>query len=213
MNLGNEPVVWLDLETGGTDPQRHQITQVAAIATMRGSMEERGEPFERKVVLVDGKYTDKALEVQGYTPERWADAIPMFEVLEEFGAWLRNNNHTHSATSKKGNTYEVAHLGGHNLGFDVDFLNATCKRMTGGERGYWLPVTKWAGGWLDTLHMAKWVGALYGHKHTSLQLGDLCDYYELPHPEDHDALGDVRATILLARTLANQLRYDWASEQ
>lgn len=54
------PIVWLDLEAGGTDPTRHQITQIAALATTGDpDLKIIGEPFEVKVELVPARFTKR----------------------------------------------------------------------------------------------------------------------------------------------------------
>lgn len=200
MDLKTQRLIWLDLETGGVDPVCHQITQVGAMATLGLDFDtvSGDERYEQKMQLVEGRYTEEALKVQGHTEERWAEAIQTPAMLDEFGRWC--SLHTHQTISKKGSKYQVAHLAGFNLRFDCDFLNATCKRNGSGERGYWLPISKWRGGWIDVLDLALWVRAMHGHNYDDMKLETICKYYGIPI-EAHDALGDVKATIELAKVL------------
>ena len=189
-------IVWVDLETGGLSPKLHQLTQIAAVPTTGGiELEALGQPFERKITLTSGRYTKEALEVQNYDPVVWdAEAIPINRALEEFKEWLKTWGHP--MTSAKGSKYSAAHMGGHNVAFDGEFLRASAERNK-----LWLPITNWTGGMFDTLHLARWVSLLEGKEPPDYKLETLCKFYGLPAFDAHDAMNDVRATIRLARAL------------
>ena len=204
MKVEDVRIVWIDLETGGTDPKVHGITQIAAIAT-------KGTPpgdvfidgFERKVQLREGMWTAEALDRQGYTEERWADAIPIGKALYQLVSWLKP--HCHTRISKNtGKPYQVANMAGHNVSFDGDFLRAEADRMN-----LWLPLTNWTGGQLDTLQLAKWFALYSGTPTDSYKLEDLAKQFKMEEFQAHDAMADIMATWGLSRAILARLEEGW----
>lgn len=193
---GLNPIVWVDLETGGLEPLRHQVTQIAAIATAGLlTLDELGEPFERKITLVSGRYTNEALEIQNYNKTTWdEDAIPIDMALRELVDWI--NPYTHTRTSKAGRKYDAADVGGYNVFFDCDFLGKTAKRNK-----IWLPIATWTGGMLDVLQLAKWTCLLTGEEPENYQLATVYEFFGLGKFNAHDAGDDIAATVKLARAL------------
>lgn len=189
-------IVWVDLETGGTDETMHQITQIAAVATEGPPDFKEVDWFERKIRLVSGRYSKEALELQNYDSEAWErEAIPTFDALEQFIEWI--GPFRHDRTSKRtGRAYKVAHMGGFNAGFDGDFLRAACERAD-----LWMPLTNWTGGIIDLLPVAKWWFGMQGQWLETFTLEYLCEVLGIPL-KAHDALDDVRATVELARRMA-----------
>jgi DNA polymerase III epsilon subunit-like protein len=193
-----ERIVWVDLETGGVDENEHQITQFAAVATGGPPLfkePEQDSEFERKVALVSGKWTDEALKLQAYDPVVWkAEGKTVVEVLDDFDLWIKK--HCHEAVSgRTGNRYQVAHMAGHNAGFDGRFLRAAAER-----NDRWIRLTNWTGGIYDTLQLAKWYFLGRDEQPENLRLETLCKFFGISM-EAHDALEDVRATIKIARRM------------
>jgi len=189
-------IVWLDVETGGTDPIAHQITQIAAIATdCEPTLNVVGEEFERKIELVDGKWEQDALDMQAYSEGAWAeDAIPIYPAMADLRQWCMPFRHERK--SKKGRTYKVCHMAAFNGRFDADFVRATADR-----NDLWMPLTTWTGGVFDVLQLVKWFALLRGVEHKSYKLEDLCAEYGIPPFGAHDALADVKAMIALTRII------------
>jgi len=81
-------LVVVDTETGGLSPSNASITEIAAqvIEVYPGDLQ-LAETFETKC-KPDRPVSPKAAEVNGYTPEAWADAPELPEALAEFTAWL-----------------------------------------------------------------------------------------------------------------------------
>ena len=116
VNLGKRYRHYIDTETTGLDPSVHELLEVAIVT------EEVSEsaPFERAVtttwsakILPERIHINepKALEVNGYTPEKWASAVPFSEVAQEIADKLKDGV-----------------IVGHNVRFDLDFLGAEFKR-------------------------------------------------------------------------------------
>ena len=186
-------IVWIDLETGGLDPAKHQITQIAAIATCGLPELEEVANFEAKIELYPEMFSDEALEVQNYSDEAWAfQAISIKAALLALGAGL--TPFTHQRKSKRtGAAYNAAHMAGYNVAFDGEFLRSAADRSD-----VWLPLTNWTGGVFDVLQYAKWW--YFEHckpEPDSFKLEDLCAVWGITF-EAHDAMNDVRATLELA---------------
>ena len=191
-----DPIVWIDLETGGTDPAIHQITQIAAIVTTGGpELEEIGEPFERKICLIPGHFTQEALKVQGFSKKVWdAESCPIEVALNQLVDYVRP--HAHTCVNAKGKKYKAAYVGGYNVSFDVDFL-----RAASGRNKVWLPLMTWTGGYFDVLQLLRWHTIGAAEEPSRFQLRSACDWLGLPPFSAHDAAEDIRNTVKLARVL------------
>lgn len=103
-------LAFIDCEFGGLDPERHDITEIAAIVT-DDRLAELGSA-EWKVRARPERITREAAAIHGYDAALWRDALPLRQVLGELTALL-----------PKGRTILPA---GQNVRMDVQFL----------ERGY-----------------------------------------------------------------------------
>ena len=97
---------FMDCEFGGLDPELHDITEVAAILTDYRLVELGAR--EWKVRARADRITAEAAAISGYTPEAWAQALPLRQVLGELTELL-----------PKGHTVVPA---GQNVRMDVQFL-------------------------------------------------------------------------------------------
>lgn len=95
------PVYFLDLETTGLDPKRHEILEVGIVA-LNGATAVDRKVLPRRIEDAD----PKALEVNGYDPKVWADEGWELERAMEF-------------VSK---TLHHAVIIGWNVDFDIGFL-------------------------------------------------------------------------------------------
>lgn len=111
--VGDKPVLFVDVETTGLSDLAHEVIEVAIVTDSAG-------PLQSPYLCVDGDIAyftscikparieqaePRALQVNGYTAEAWADAPSFGEVLPI----LRT-------------LFEGALLCGHNVGFDIRFL-------------------------------------------------------------------------------------------
>ena len=97
---------FMDCEFGGLDPELHDITEVAAILTDYRLVELGAR--EWKVRARADRITAEAAAISGYTPEAWAQALPLRQVLSELSELL-----------PRGHTVVPA---GQNVRMDVQFL-------------------------------------------------------------------------------------------
>ncbi len=78
---------FLDCEFGGLDPERHDITEIAAIVTDY-RLAELGQG-EWKVSARADRISKEAAAISGYDAETWArESVPVRQALTEFAALL-----------------------------------------------------------------------------------------------------------------------------
>lgn len=192
----NERLVFFDLETGGLDPKRHPIIQLAAIAV--DVHLEVLEAFEAKIRFNLKCASANSLRKNHYHPGVWAkEAREPKDVAVEFAKFLRR--HAGSAQlSAQGKSYEVAQLVAHNAAFDGPFLINWFEKLD-----LYLPANRLA---LCTLQLAMWQFAVSGRPPPpNYQLATLCQHLQIPFhaAAAHDALGDVTATVQMFQALVN----------
>lgn len=167
--------IWIDTETTGLDPSKHEMLEVAVVT---------------ETVLTDGSGSiingwcakiaperieaadAKALEVNGYTPEKWKDARPFSEVADELAKLLASGSI----------------LCGHNVGFDIGFIEAAFARI---GRKVRLPYHK-----LDTVTVAyaAWNATGTG---PGLSLDKLRKHLAMATEGSHSALKDAEDARLV----------------
>jgi DNA polymerase III epsilon subunit family exonuclease len=155
------PLIVLDVETTGFRPDEgHEIIELAAQKFARTSVLDEftallraSKPLDPEVVQIHG-ITDELLATEGKAA---ADVLPKF--LDFIG------RHT---------------LVGHNIGFDLGFLNAHLRR---------LGLQPIANPTMDTVEIAKRLLIL-----PSYSLEKVALYLKVPQPQAHRALADVNTT-------------------
>jgi DNA polymerase III epsilon subunit-like protein len=187
--------VCFDFETGGLE-LHHPNLQLAAVAVDENYNELAS--FERKIKADMTKCEAKALEVNHYSEEVWAkEAVSVAQCCQDFSTFLRPYKCV-KKVSKAGRPYQVARLFGHNAAtFDGPRLRYMFK-----EIGMFLPAEMHV---RCTLQRALWYMDENGINTEDIILGSslttLCRYFGIPVLDAHDALGDVRMTVQLAKAL------------
>jgi DNA polymerase III epsilon subunit-like protein len=198
MSESTPKLIFIDLETGGLNPNRHPIIQLAAIATDAALNEL--EYLELKVQFQERTATKASLRKIHYTRNRWArEAIEPYDAARTLAAFLRRHA-TVEHLYQDGTSGRVAQLVAHNAGFDGPFLHAWFDRLN-----MYCPARFHV---LCTMQRAMWLFAEEPRLPApdNYKLATLCRYFQVPlHPhEAHEALADVRATVRLYRALASQ---------
>lgn len=187
-------LVFFDLETGGLDPARHPVIQIAAIA-----VDERLRELDTLEVKVDfdlASADPQALEKNSYNRVVWdKESRPALHVCGEFSRFLKRYADV-EMTSKAGKPYYVAQLIGHNSdSFDGPFLQAWYRKLD-----QFMPAAfRTLCTYQRALH--------YFHERDGLpkpenfRLEGLCKYFGAPLSNAHDAMADCRATLGLYRAL------------
>jgi DNA polymerase-3 subunit epsilon len=168
-------IAFLDLETTGLDPTKHEILQIGIVRVDAMTLTIHSQ-IELKVIpvrIIDAEA--KALEVNGYREELWIDAVPLRDALMTIRPWL-----------------EGAVLAGHNPGFDAAFLAEGYR-----SEGVSAPTVDHHK--LDTASLA-WPLWSSGDIE-SPSLSSVCNHLGIDRPTPHGALADARASLDVARKI------------
>jgi DNA polymerase-3 subunit epsilon len=199
--MKQDKLLYFDLETTGTDPQKHGVIQLAALIEIGGFVvgqyEARIAPFEMDHV------EEAALKVSG------ADIGEIYKRLhpaQVYQTFIDVICKTKGGLGGYINRYDKAdkfHLVGYNiLGFDIPFLRQWFLKNNDKYFGsyFWHPG-------IDVMALAAEFVAPYRHTLSSFKLADVCRSFGIEVQEDelHDALYDVYLTRELYQTI-NRLR-------
>jgi DNA polymerase III subunit epsilon len=169
------PLVFVDCETTGLDPDRHELIEVAAIRVDPRTLKIETE-LALKVHLERIEDADPdALRINGYTEEAWSDAVSLAEAMQQLAPVL-----------------DGCMLAGHNVAFDRSFLDAAWKHV--GHRPNGLDHHL-----LDTATLA-WP-LLSAGSLDSVSLTPVCKRLGIERGEEHWALDDARASLEVAKRL------------
>jgi DNA polymerase III epsilon subunit-like protein len=196
----DERLVFFDLETGGLNPKRHPIIQLAAIAV--NSALQPLEAFEAKICFNVGEANRYSLRKNHYSPGKWAQlAAAPKSVAQEFADFLRRHA-TLPSVAANGSTYRVAQLVAHNSAFDGPFLQTWYEKQ-----GIYLPARRQV---LCTMQRAIWFFSERSDETgpRDFKLPTLCQFFGVSFQaaDAHDALGDVSATLCLYRAIQERER-------
>lgn len=173
-------VAFVDLETTGLDPSRHDIIEIGIVHVDARTLEVLDE-YEALVAPERlGEAQLDALAINGFTTAAWEHALPLREALLEVAPLL-----------------EGALVAGHNVGFDWAFLEAGFRRA-----GLALPNVDYHR--LDTASLA-WPLVVTGEL-PSMSLDPLASLLGLDRPHPHRALADARCSLEVARRLVDRMR-------
>lgn len=190
----NQPLVIFDVETGGIDPKRHPIIQLAAVAV--DARLEVQEAFEAKIRFNPKCANAHSLRKNHYHPGVWAkEAREPRDVAGDFAKFLRRHAGT-PALSARGESFHVAQLCAHNAAFDAPFLTAWFEKV-----GVYLPARRLV---LCTMQLAMWRSmSELSRAPKNFQLATLCEHFCVPFQAAaaHDALGDATATVRLFQAM------------
>lgn len=178
-------LLFLDTETTGLDPLRHEIVDIWAQRRRAGSLELVGEAGGLVLPAYPERSDEEALRINGFSPDLWESlgAEPFETVWDRVSRISQNRN--------------GLALVGSNPRFDMGFLEAAL----GGERfRMWRPASI-----IDTVDLAQPLKARGMIRSRSLEA--LCEHldihYEVPA---HTARGDVLATVAVYERLMGMWR-------
>ena len=174
----HEALAFTDIETTGLDHDMHDIIELATIvvnpATLEpiATLDSKIEPTNIKAA------SPKALELNGYTPDAWRDAMTMREALWQFNR-----------------TVKGVCIVAYNVGFERRFLRAAYDR-TDIE-----PLMHYR--WYDVMSMAQPFTA-YGL--TSLKLHKVCEYFGIePEPSVHRAMAGAKKCLSVYKAIRKRI--------
>ena len=168
-------IAFIDLETSGLDPTRHEILEIGVIRVQGAGLAE----IDRTDVRVHPRHIETAdpaaLGLNGYSAKAWENAASLTEALEWIAPLL-----------------EGAILAGHGVAFDKAFLDVAWRDtgVTPPEMDHHL---------LDTVTLA-WPLLAAGLV-DSLSLAPVCAALGIDGREPHRALADADRSLDVARVL------------
>ncbi len=182
---------WIDLETGGLDPKRNPILQLAVLME-----DEEGKIADTffSYIRPDGrlKIEADALEVNGITLQQLRDEPPEYMVMEHLIKFLKS----HKVGTKQ---FEFC---GYNSRFDMDFFVAMFKRS---KYQYWHYFNYYD---VDVFALVKILG-ITGKRYDEQKdtwvdckkLSCICEMFDIDIENAHDAIDDIKATRKLFKKL------------
>ena len=180
-----DQIVFVDVETGGLDPRNYPLIQVAAVAVNEDFQEL--ETIEVKLRFEESAADRKALAINGYSREVWdREAVMAYDARDRVGDFLAR----HSTASTVGTR---ARLAGHNVAFDIGFLDMLWSGLP----------RPWHRHALCTVSLALWhyAGRPAAERPPSYSLQALVSHLGIQQARAHEALSDARASLDIARRL------------
>ena len=174
-----QTIAFVDIESTGLDPERHEILEVGIVRVDPRTLEVVDEfsTLARPEHLETADPT--ALSIAGFTAAAWEKAPPLAEALAHAMPFL-----------------EGTIVAGHNVGFDWSFI-------TTGLRAARLPLPRVDYHRLDTASVG-W--PLYANGEVeSLSLNSFAKHFGLERPTPHRALADARVALAIARRLLERM--------
>jgi DNA polymerase III alpha subunit (gram-positive type) len=177
-------LAFIDTETTGTDPNIHEIIELAVIIVKQTPREGRGpkleilEECEWKIKMQHPeKAEEQALRVNGYNEVDWMFALDRKKAMEEF--------------AKKTQSCSFV---SHNLVFDYAFIQKAFEETQVENRMHYAK--------LDTISMA--FARLYDAPQADrFSLRALCELLKVENSKAHTALADTRALVEVYRKMMN----------
>jgi DNA polymerase III epsilon subunit family exonuclease len=163
----NHPFVVFDVETTSRDVKQGALVEIGAVKVNNGRIEDRWSTLVNPGTSIVGR------QLHGLTDDDVRDAPNPQQAAQQFMEWAGDSV-----------------LVGHNIGFDIGFLEAAL------GSGHKID----AGRYLDTLVIAR-----EAYPDTDLKLGDLARFFELEVEPNHRALPDAEATAQLLIRLGSDL--------
>jgi DNA polymerase III epsilon subunit family exonuclease len=163
----DRPFVVFDVETTSRDVSQGTIVEIGAVKVNHGKIEDRWSTLVDPGVPIIGR------QLHGITDKEVKGAPAPAKAAQEFLDWAGD-----------------AVLVGHNIGFDIGFIEGA---LGSGQRIE-------SGRYLDTLVLAK-----EAYPDTDLKLADLARFFELDAEPTHRALPDAEATAQLLIRLGGEL--------
>jgi DNA polymerase III epsilon subunit-like protein len=177
-------LAFIDTETTGTDPDTHEIIELAVIVVKQTPREGRGPKIE---IIEECEWKikpqhieraeEQALRVNGYNEVDWMFAIDRKKAMQEF--------------AKK---TESCSFVSHNLVFDYAFVKKAFEETEVESRMHYAK--------LDTISMA--FARLYDAPQADkFSLRALCELLKVENSKAHTALADTRALVAVYRKMMN----------
>ncbi|MGO8994722.1 MAG: exonuclease domain-containing protein [Polyangiaceae bacterium] len=173
--LASRRLLFVDVETTGLDPVRHEIIELAAVRVHPQLLFIERELVTRVRPQFPERCSMETASINGFDPQKWDHEPDIYDALKRFAPLA-----------------EGCILAGHNVGFDKAFLAA-------GYRRAGLEEPKMDHHTIDTATLA-WPLAVAGALE-SLSLGPVCDLLGIRNEGAHSARRDVARAMEVYRRL------------
>lgn len=180
--MKNNNLIFIDLETTGLDPDKHEIIEIGAILARQTSRANKMpevsfiEEIEIKIKPESIETADpEALRINGYNESEWLFATDLKQALESI--------------IKKS---DKAVLVGQNVSFDINFLERAFRKTSLKNPFYFHSLD------LVSIAYAKLSGKEGINKFT---LWSLSEYFNIKNEKAHTAMADIRATFEIYKKL------------
>lgn len=198
------PYIILDFETGGLDCTKNAVTEVGMLCVDGGTFKEIGR-YESYISPYIAEYNQQALDFTGITLDLLNQkGKPLKQVVTEMSEFFKEmKEKTSNSHTKK------PILVGHNLGFDIGFLQAIFREvkmdlstLVDGTKDYY---NNYRPLYIDTIVMSK---LTWGNDEmmSNYKLGTCVEKSGGSLNDGHKAINDVIATKELLITFVNKLR-------
>lgn len=194
-----ETLIFVDIETAGIGPKA-PIIELAAVAVESGSFCEL-DALEMKVAFEMKDASPRSLGVTKFSPSAWQRyALPPEDAAAKLAVFLHRHATKQVLSKKPPMSHRVARLAGYHADFDAVRLRDWATRL-----GVYLPMRRRT---LCVLQRTLW----FFEENQGLtppddyQLATVAEHLGLAAKPTHRALDDVRATVELARRLAEYNR-------
>ena len=176
----DKKVLYIDVETTGTNPAKHGIIQIGAIIEISGTI---AEEFNLKCAPHKGAdIDDQALHINGTNRAELQHRTSSYDALLEFKQFLNRYIEPYNREDK-------CYPSGYNVHFDLDFIQQWFK-LHGDKYGIGSYVNWRRLDPLSILFMKDFTGAL---SLPDYRLETVCRHFDI-ELDAHDALSDIRAT-------------------
>lgn len=182
-------VLWIDVETTGTDPEKNAIVQIAGLVEINGAVVEE---FDLRVKpLPEDQIEFGAIEATGLDLLEVISYPDGIDTLKAFVAIL-------DKYINKFDKEDKFHPAGYSVKFDIDFLWQFCiKQEFKYFRSYVDHIT------IDVYGLVKYLIGIGDLELNSLKLRDVCYAFGI-EIDAHDAMSDIVATRQLGLKLQEQ---------
>jgi DNA polymerase III epsilon subunit-like protein len=189
--------IGFDTETSHLSPEKGGIVQIGAIAH-----DHKGNETGRFHSLVNPgnvEYDPRAMNVNGILMDDIQNAPHIKDVLPQLVDFFRQNHQWNTNTDKNGKTWKTpqTHIVGHNLPFDLRFLENSFKEHQPELLDEFRGLTRHQ-------HDTQQHGPVYDKQHTLKGLGKI---YGVPNKAPHTALGDIDQTLGVYHQQRGMQRY------
>lgn len=205
----NDTLFCIDFETGGLDPKKHAITQVALQIKRMDDFETIATYSDYVIPYGDYLLTDESLKYTGITYQKLnSKGVKIEDVVKKIETILAEVYKEHNTSRKKN------FILGQNVIFDIGFLkqifnfvkpktaNKTFEKYFHGE----VQQSSFHFATIDTMILGKMKHL--GYRDTRFNLTQLCENEGIEIIDAHDGENDVEATL----KLYNKYRHDLNSE-